>query len=163
MDIHKLTKLSLELLEKRKHLGNLKYNHMCVIITKKGIPLSYGYNDYDYKNNITEHAEEMAIRKYINKINLLKTYKKKIGYLFVIRTNGNNSKPCSNCINIIDKYSYIITIKNIYYTHEEEESGIRKTTIKQLIDGPQHISQYQQNCIKPFSVTTATKQIYSVG
>lgn len=144
MNPNKVTEISYELIKKRKCHTDLKFNHMCVITTKKGVPLSYGHNDYDYKTETTEHAEEMAIRKLIEKINSSNNNKKNVCNLIVVRTNGHNSKPCSKCIELIKKYSHIITIKNIYYTHEDECCGMRKIKFKDLIEEPKHISSYQR-------------------
>lgn len=120
---------------------DLKFNHMCVIVTKKGVPLSYGYNVYDKKNQITEHAEEMALRILIE--NRERVYsKKKPLYLIVARTNGCNSKPCSRCLALIEKNSHLINITHVCYSHEEEADGLKKDKLKNLITGEKFISSY---------------------
>ena len=134
------------LIEQRKKYEELKYNHMCMITTKKGVPLSYGYNAYDNKMNISEHAETMALRKLIERYNFLGIGKKVTCYMVVVRTNGGNSKPCSKCIETFLKYHHIITLKYIYYTHEDD--GIIKTNFKDLINSPKHVSSYNRNINK---------------
>ena len=122
---------------------DLKFNHMCMIITKKGVPLSYGYNVYDMKNQISEHAEEMALRILLENKDRIYVKRKPL-YLIVVRTNGYNSKPCSKCLELIEKYSHLINIKHICYSHEEEIDGIKKDRVKDLILGEKHISSYDR-------------------
>jgi cytidine deaminase len=122
---------------------DLKFNHMCVIVTKKGLPLSYGHNVYDTKNQITEHAEEMALRILIENKSRLYVKRKPL-YLIVARTNGCNSKPCSRCLELIEKNSHIINIKEVCYTHEEEVDGIKKDKLKNLMLGERFISSYNR-------------------
>jgi cytidine deaminase len=138
-----------QLIEMRKKQtlpgSELKFNHMCVIITKKGTPLSYGYNDYNFATQTSEHAEEMAIRKLLEKKNMLniELSKKKL-YLLVVRTNGYNSKPCSRCVALINKYAGLINLKDIFYSHEEEDDGIRKERFRDLLHGEQHMCSYSR-------------------
>jgi len=133
------------LIEKRKKQTangkDLKFNHMCVIVTKRGEPLSYGYNIYDVKNQITEHAEEMALRILLENKERLYSKRKPL-YLIVTRTNGCNSKPCSKCLEMIEKHLHTIDIRQVCYSHEEELDGIKTDKIKNLIGGEKHISSY---------------------
>jgi cytidine deaminase len=122
---------------------DLKFKHMCVIVTKKGEPLSYGYNVYDLKNQITEHAEEMALRILIENKERLYSKKKPL-YLIVARTNGCNSKPCARCLELIEKNLHIINIRHICYTHENEEDGIKMDKLKTLIMGEKFVSSYSR-------------------
>ena len=120
---------------------DLKFSHMCVIVTKKGVPLSYGHNVYDIKHQITEHAEEMALRILIE--NRERVYsKKKPLYLIVARTNGCNSKPCSRCLALIEKHTHLINIRHVCYTHEEEVDGLKTDKLKNLMTGEKFISSY---------------------
>ena len=152
-----------QLIEMRKKQtapgGELKFNHMCVIITKKGTPLSYGYNDYNFTTQTSEHAEEMAIRKLLEKKNKLniELSKKKL-YLLVVRTNGYNSKPCSRCVAMLNKYSGLINLKQIYYSHEEEDDGMRKEKFRDLLHGEQHLCSYSRFMYKgkPIQRPTST-------
>ena len=131
------------ILKRQKQTANgkdLKFNHMCVIVTKKGEPLSYGHNVYDSKNQMTEHAEEMALRILLE--NKSRVYvKRKPLYLIVARTNGCNSKPCSRCLDLIEKNSHIINIKQVCYSHED---GIKRDKIKNLMEGEKFISSYNR-------------------
>jgi len=113
-------------------------------MSKKGVPLSYGFNDYDVKTETSIHAEAMALEKLIQKKNSLGIKKKLVCYLIVVRTNGNNSKPCNKCLEAFAKYSHIISIKNIYYSHEDEHSGIRESSFKELQKAPQHICSHER-------------------
>lgn len=132
------------ILKRQKQTANgkdLKFSHMCVIVTKKGVPLSYGHNVYDIKHQITEHAEEMALRILIE--NRERVYsKKKPLYLIVARTNGCNSKPCSRCLALIEKNSHLINIKQVCYSHEEEIDGLKTDKLKNLLTGEKFISSY---------------------
>jgi cytidine deaminase len=141
---HNLVEICQMLIQKRSAHTDLKFNHMCMIMTKKGVPLSYGFNDYDIKTDTSIHAEAMALKKLLQKKSILGINKKIVGYLIVVRTNGNNSKPCNKCLEEIEKYSHIISLKNIYYTHEDEDSGIRKSSFKELQEEPQHICSYER-------------------
>ena len=133
-----------------------KFKHMCVIVTKKGEPLSYGYNVYDTKNEITEHAEEMALRILIE--NKERVYnKRKPLYLIVARTNGCNSKPCARCLELIEKNLHIINIRQIYYTHEDEEDGIKMDKLKTLITGEKFVSSYSRFLTKQKNKQTCKK------
>ena len=133
---------------------DLKFNHMCVIVTKTGEPLSYGYNVYDLKNQITEHAEEMALRILIENKERLYSKKKPL-YLIVARTNGCNSKPCARCLELIEKHLHILNIRQICYTHENEEDGIKMDKLKTLIMGEKFVSSYSRFLTKQ---TNQTKQ-----
>lgn len=124
-----------------------KFKHMCAIVTKKGEPLSYGYNVYDTKNEITEHAEEMALRILIENKQRLYNKRKPL-YLIVARTNGGNSKPCARCLELIEKNLNIINIKQIYYTHEDEQDGIKMDKLKTLIMGEKFVSSYTRFLMK---------------
>jgi cytidine deaminase len=144
MNQHNLAEITKMLIQKRSSHTELKFNHMCMIMTKKGVPLSYGFNDYDTKTETTIHAEVMALRKLLQKKSILGINRKINGYLIVVRTNGNNSKPCNKCIEALEQYSHIITFKNIYYTHEDEHSGIRKSTFKELQQQPKHVCSHER-------------------
>ena len=122
---------------------DLKFKHMCVIVTKKGKPLSYGHNVYDSKNQLTEHAEEMALRILIENRERIYSKKKPL-YLIVARTNGYNSKPCSRCLELISKNSHIINIKQVCYSHEEEFDGIKRDKIKNIMLGEKFVSSYNR-------------------
>jgi len=133
-----------------------KFKHMCVIVTKKGEPLSYGYNVYDTKNQITEHAEEMALRLVIE--NRQRIYnKRKPLYLIVARTNGCNSKPCARCLELIEKNLHLINIRQIYYTHENEQDGIKMDKLKTLIMGEKFVSSYSRFLTKQKNKKTSKK------
>jgi tRNA(Arg) A34 adenosine deaminase TadA len=108
-----------------------------------GAPLAYGYNTYSNGDMTTEHAEAMAFRK-------LNSVRKHMGIrgrlsvnILVIRTNGGNSKPCSNCIQRMINYSSLYTIRKVYYTNKNEPDGIQKESFSSLINDPnKHMSAY---------------------
>ena len=85
--------------------SQMKSKH-CACLVKSGKIYDLGTNDYYGWNNIRKfsvHAEEKIILNYIKK-----KPRKKFD-LYIIRVsekNGNflNSKPCSDCIKIIQKY-----------------------------------------------------------
>ena len=114
-------------------------------IMKKARVLSFGTNMMGDSNGNDPgiHAEHNAliklkplkIKKQLEPINLL-----------VIRLSKTNkiqsSKPCSNCIKIIDfipeKKGY--KIKNIYYS--DNEGNIIKTNLNNLKNEEQHYTRY---------------------
>lgn len=112
---------------------------------KKARILSFGTNMMGDSDGIEPgiHAEHNALIK----LKPLK-FKKKLESinLLVIRLSKTNkiqsSKPCSNCIKIIDlipkKKGY--KIKNIYYS--DNEGNIVKTTLNNLKNEEQHYSRY---------------------
>ncbi len=127
---------------------SIKYQHMCCITNISGNIITYGYNVYNSKNNITEHAEANALRKLSYKFSIDKTNKKIKINLFIIRLNGYNSKPCIRCINNMINMSDKISIKYIFYTHQDEENnnGLRCNKLKDLInDSDKHICSFDRN------------------
>lgn len=136
--------------------------HYCVIfnynknVSKSINILSIGYNylvKNNFKNNekikyIPVHAEEDAINK-LPKYG--KYLKDRNIYMLVVRitkTNEKlyNSKPCSNCIKVINekitKKGY--NIKDIFYSVENNSDGtINKQKFIDLYNDPnKHISTY---------------------
>ena len=115
---------------------------------KKGRILSYGTNTIGdvYGNEPGIHAEHDALiklkpiknRKKLETINLL--------VIRLSRTNKlQSSKPCSNCIKIMniipEKKGY--KIQNIYYS--DSEGNIIKTTLNNLEKDEKHYSRYYRN------------------
>jgi len=122
-----------------------KYKHMCVIIdSKSGEPLSYGYNIFKPNSCKTEHAEAMALRKLLRKVD---GSRRRICIdIFVVRTNGSNSKPCYHCLQNMYKHLYKFNIKMIYYSHEAEPTGIRREKFMTMYDSDDHhISSYYRH------------------
>ena len=112
---------------------------------KKARVLSFGTNmmgDSDgneagihAEHNVLTKLKPLKFKKNLESINLL-----------VIRLSKTNkiqsSKPCNNCIKIMDlmpkKKGY--KIKNIYYS--DHEGNIVKTTLNNLKNEEQHYSRY---------------------
>lgn len=119
-------------------------NHACTIL-KDGVPIIQGMNVYNLNGVSTEHAEAQALRKYAEKIGKRTTVKKQTIDLLIVRTNGGNSKPCDRCINDMLSYSSYFNIRNIYYTHHDEPSGIRCVKFSKLITEERHYCSYDRN------------------
>ena len=121
-----------------------KYKHMCVIIDKNGEILISGYNIFKTNSSETVHAEAMALQRLYSKYGRPK--RRFTVDILVIRTNGGNSKPCVNCLKQMENYSHIINIKNIYYSHEDEITGIRKDKFSALLKSDdKHVSSYYRH------------------
>lgn len=103
--------------------------------------LSYGINQIRMNSSI--HAEFNALQK----LNPLRIKKKlcKIN-LLVIRLSPKNklqqSKPCSNCINLMNSYPMKIgyKIQNVFYS--DENGCIVKTNLKNLKNV--HVSKFHK-------------------
>ena len=146
-----ILKMKDELIEKRKkqifasgYKTTSNANHMCAILDTRGNPLIYGTNIYNIRTPTTEHAEAQAMRKLLEKYSYEKR-KFKIDIL-VIRTNGRNSGPCARCIEEMERLRGRLQIRNVYYTHEDEEHGLRCVKFCKLVDEPErHYSSYDRN------------------
>ena len=94
------------------------------------------------------HAEEDALSKLIP---LKKRKRLEPINILVIRVSPKNkiqsSKPCSNCLKIMntlpEKKGY--KIENVYYSNEE--GNIVKTTLKSLENEEKHYSKYYRRAI----------------
>lgn len=117
--------------------------HMCAIL-KGGSPISYGTNVYNINDGSTEHAEAQALRKLYEKIGKRLNAKKMAIDIFVVRTNGGNSKPCVRCINTFKHYSQFFSIRYVYYTHPNEPNGIRCVKFSQLSSEEPHICSFDR-------------------
>ena len=137
-----------------------KYKHMCAILDKGGESLITGHNIFKTNSDQTEHAEAMAIRKFFLKF---KHTKRRITVDFlVIRTNGSNSKPCAMCLEQMRVFSYVVNVKNIYYSHEDEPSGIRKEKFSAMINSDnKHYSSYYRHKLQISQSTRDTDSITS--
>lgn len=141
-----------ELIDKRKKQTSAnskddKYKHMCVILDKGGEALITGYNIFKTNSPQTKHAEAMAMRKFQLKYG---RPKRRIAVdILVVRTNGGNSKPCIKCLAQMELFSHIVNIKNIYYSHEDEPSGIRKEKFTSLSESDdKHVSSYWRHQLR---------------
>lgn len=150
---NQLTNLANTMIEKRKaqycasgFTSITNSNHMCAIL-KDNSPISYGSNVYDVDNSSTEHAEAQALRKLYERIGRRRRYNaKKITIdIFVVRTSGGNSKPCERCIDTMKDYSKIFSIRYVYYTHPNEQDGIRCVKFSQLCSEEPHICAFDRN------------------
>ncbi len=119
------------------------FEHFCVIMNLSGAPLAYGYNTYSNGDLTTEHAEAMAFRK-LNCVRKQKGIRGRLSVnILVVRTNGGNSKPCSNCIQRMIEYSSLYTIRKVYYTNKNEPEGFQKESFSSLMnDENKHVSAY---------------------
>lgn len=134
--------LASDLINKRKFIGG-NYPHMCAILDVNGTPLSYGYNGQ------YEHAEAMALRK-LRERNRAYEVKRRIKVnILVVKTNGFNSKPCLKCVTDLSQAADIITIKNVYYTHQDEPTGLCKIKFSLLLNDPNpHVSSFYRAMLR---------------
>lgn len=116
------------------------YKHAALVISRKGDGAIIGYGTNNYKRYGSEHAEECAFKRAtrylkINKSRNLNNYKSRMKVdLIVIRTTGNNSKPCYNCITdhiVNNKY---FNIKKIMYSDNDVNGGYIYTNKNKLFD-----------------------------
>lgn len=139
-------------------------NHMCAIL-KDGAPISYGTNVYNINDTSTEHAEAQAFRKLYERIGRRLNAKKMTIDIFVVRTNGGNSKPCVRCIDTMKHYSQFFSIRYVYYTHPNEPNGIRCVKFSQLSSEEPHVCAFDRNLKKvprrnsPTNERCSTKKI----
>jgi cytidine deaminase len=139
-----LIKKRREQIQSSNYQTTMNSNHMCAILDQSGFPISYGTNVFNIKTPTTEHAEAQALRKLLERIG--RTTKKIKINILVVRTNGNNSKPCDRCIKRMEELKARFNIKNIYYTHQDEADGIRCVKFCNLINDPErHYSSYDRN------------------
>ena len=142
-----LQNVSQQLMVRRKaHTASTRYRslgeHACIIFNSKGAPIASGYNTFKVKTPTTEHAEAMAFRK-LTQTMKAKGIRKNISVnVLVVRTNGGNSKPCTNCVQRMVNYSNYITIRKVFYTTEPTQP-IHQETFSSLVSDPnQHTSSY---------------------
>jgi deoxycytidylate deaminase len=101
--------------------SNLQQKHAAALIRKKSI-ISIGMNIFSNKINIVVNKEKQIYYKTVHaEMNIFKKLQKKSykGFdIFVIRidkhANLKNSRPCSCCIEKLDK----IGIRKVYYSNE---------------------------------------------
>jgi hypothetical protein len=108
--------------------STMTHQHAAIIVNNRGEVLGEGFNKPN--NNLTNiysiHAECACIK------NSIKKNKHKLGMydltLYVIRISYINnfcylrfSKPCANCIKVIDKYAQKYKLRTIYYSIDEFE------------------------------------------
>ena len=128
------------------YYSTMKCYHMCALLDLDGNPIIYGTNIYNVKTPTTEHAEAQALRRLLEKYCKDNAKKKFKVDLLVIRTNGHNSKPCDRCIRMMQDVSGRVNIRNVYYSHENEENGLRSVKFNKLVNEPdRHISSYDRN------------------
>ena len=127
------------------------FEHFCVIMNLNGAPLAYGYNTYSNGDMTTHHAEAMAFRK-LNCVRKQKGIRGRLSVnILVVRTNGSNSKPCNRCVNYMDGLTGRFNINNIYYTDQQEETGIRCVKFSKLLNEEErHICAYDRNIVRRY-------------
>ena len=148
-----ILKIRDELIEKRKqqiiasgYQSTLNSNHMCAILDFCGNPLIYGTNIFNVRKPTTEHAEAQALRKLFDKYSYENQRRKMNVDIIVVRTNGSNSKPCDRCIREMERSTYRLRIRHVYYTHQDEDDGIRCVKFGKLVeDQDRHYSSYDRN------------------
>ena len=141
-----LVKKRTEQIQSSGYYSTIKCYHMCALLDCDGNPIIYGTNIYNVKTPTTEHAEAQALRRLLEKYCKDNAKKKFKIDLLVIRTNGHNSKPCDSCIRMMQDVSGRINIRNVYYSHENEDNGLRSVKFNKLVNEPdRHISSYDRN------------------
>lgn len=122
---------------KRKHITNKKvdpYRHFSAVVSTSGRKIyAEGYNHKRGIYSPSIHAEAHCMQKLLNR-----NIKGRVN-IVVIRTDFNNSKPCSNCIGLMNKCKENgLNIHNIYYSNE---GYLVKKTLVSLTNEKQHISK----------------------
>ena len=124
------------------------FRHMAAVIGKSGEIISIGYNNVRPNRFSTIHAERDALDKAIG------TFYRKYGRsslqkgapkvdLVVMRDNGNNSRPCYNCITDVINGNQYFNINRIFYSHDQAIGGLVETTPRELYqDRYQHVSRF---------------------
>jgi hypothetical protein len=124
------------------------FRHMAAVISKSGEIISIGYNNVRPNRFSTIHAERDALDKAIG------TFYRKYGRsslqkgtpkvdLVVMRDNGNNSRPCYNCITEVINGNQYFNINRIFYSHDQAIGGLVETTPRELYQGRyQHVSRF---------------------
>lgn len=115
---------------------------------KKVNVLSYGVNIYsDFQGkNPGIHAEQNAILKLPNSKNKNRL---EIVDLLVVRLSKTNriqnSKPCNNCINFMNTIPKQKGYKIRYVYYSNQEGGITRTSLNNLMNEEQHYSKYYRH------------------
>lgn len=121
--MHKKQALIIENAVRMAEKSKVHVQHGCVIVDSKGYIIAESNNKYAYLHNIYKpwnrshrlscHAEESALKIVDRK----KLYGAK---LYVVRLSYSgelvNSKPCSRCTTIIEKYMNKYGLKTVYYS-----------------------------------------------
>ena len=135
---------------KRKQCNPKKMNTQyqshssAVLNASNGNIISIGHNTHYAMNSNKfgmEHAEINALRK----IKMHKKIRNTNLDIVVIRTNGGNSKPCSDCINKFVKSG--LKIRKIYYSNIiNGVLGLNINKLEDLIhDNEKHITSFHRN------------------
>lgn len=128
-----------------KNVSNQYQSHACAILDKKnGHILGISHNKHYSQNKThygTIHAEDAMIKKFGSD----KRFQNKKLYLLVIRTNGGNSKPCSDCISKLNNCN--LKFSKIFYTNVVNGiKGVSFDNINQLVNDPDiHTTSYYKN------------------
>jgi cytidine deaminase len=124
------------------------FRHIAAVIGKSGEIISIGYNNVRPNRFSTIHAERDALDKAIG------TFYRKYGRsslqketpkvdLVVMRDNGNNSRPCYNCITEVLNGNQYFNINRIFYSHDQAIGGLVETTPRELFRGRyKHVSRF---------------------
>lgn len=124
------------------------FRHIAAVIGKSGEIISIGYNNVRPNRFSTIHAERDALDKAIG------TFYRKYGRsclqkgtpkvdLVVMRDNGNNSRPCYNCITDVINGNKYFNINRIFYSNNLVDGGLVETTPHELFRGRyEHVSRF---------------------
>jgi cytidine deaminase len=149
-----LVKKRIEQIQCSGYYSTMKCYHMCALLDLDGNPITYGTNIFNVQSSTTEHAEAQAVRRLLEKYCKDNAKKKFKIDLLVIRTNGHNSKPCDRCIRMMQDVSGRVNIRNVYYSHENEENGLRAVKFNKLVNEPdRHFSSYDRNLRRRQNIT----------
>jgi hypothetical protein len=124
------------------------FRHMAAVVSKSGEIISIGYNNVRPNRFSTIHAERDALDKAVG------TFYRKYGKssmqkqtptvdLVVMRDNGNNSRPCYNCITDVINGNQYFNINRIFYSHDQAIGGLVETTPAELFGNRyEHVSRF---------------------
>lgn len=121
-----------------------QFHSSAILNSSNGNIISIGHNTHYVMNSNKfgmEHAEINALKK----IKMDKKIKNINIDIVVIRTNGGNSKPCSDCINKFVKSG--LKIRKIYYSNIiNGKLGLNVNKLDDLInDNEKHITSFHRN------------------
>lgn len=124
------------------------FRHMSAVVSQSGEIISIGYNNVRPNRFSTIHAERDALDKAVG------VFYRKYGRsslqkatptvdLVVMRDNGNNSRPCYNCITDVINGNKYFNINRIFYSNNLVDGGIVETTPRELFRGRyEHVSRF---------------------
>ena len=126
------------------------FKHGAMVITRKGGGAVIGYGANTYNNEFGSiHAEESAFksaRQYLQKkrgVNMSNTKRRLAVDIVVLRTTGNNSKPCYHCITEQLVSNRYFNVRKVIYSDGDETGGYVVTNCNKLYETrDSHISGF---------------------